>query len=251
MRAVLTYHSIDASGSPISVSGDVFARHVRWLASRRVRVVPLDELPAVPEREDAVAITFDDGFENFATEAAPALLDNGLPVTLFVVTDRVGTTNEWNGRPDHSVPALRLLGWRPLERLAARGVRLGAHTRTHADLTSLDAAALDDELVGSRECLLERTGRAPSVLAYPYGSLNALVAAHARAVFPWAVTTELRTFGAVEDAARLPRLDMYYFQVPGSLEAWGSPAFTRRLSVRRRLRTLRRVTLYAAGPRRT
>ena len=30
MRAILTYHSIDASGSPISCAPDAFGRHVSW-----------------------------------------------------------------------------------------------------------------------------------------------------------------------------------------------------------------------------
>ena len=42
MRAILTYHSIDESGSPISVDPDAFRRHVRWLASGRVRVTTPD-----------------------------------------------------------------------------------------------------------------------------------------------------------------------------------------------------------------
>ena len=40
MRAVLTYHSIDDSGSPISVRRDAFQRHVKWLASGQVAVAP-------------------------------------------------------------------------------------------------------------------------------------------------------------------------------------------------------------------
>ena len=69
MKAILTYHSIDPSGSPISVSPDAFEAHVRWLSTGRVRVVPLEELGQLSADVDAVAITFDDGFENFSTHA--------------------------------------------------------------------------------------------------------------------------------------------------------------------------------------
>ena len=65
MRAILTYHSIDPSGSPISVSPAAFRRHIEWLASGRVRVVRLEELMRLPAGEDAVALTFDDGFAKF------------------------------------------------------------------------------------------------------------------------------------------------------------------------------------------
>jgi peptidoglycan/xylan/chitin deacetylase (PgdA/CDA1 family) len=239
MRAVLTYHSIDDSRSAISVSPDAFERHVRWLASGRVRVVPLDELAARPPDEDAVALTFDDAFENFGTRAAPRLAAHGLPVTLFVVTGCVGGTNDWHGRPAPGIPTLPLLDWPALERLAAAGTSLGAHSRTHPDLTRLDAASLDDEIFGSAESLRTRLGHAPRAFAYPYGRFNATVAARVSSCFAWACTTDLRPFEREEDPAQLPRLDMYYFQAPGQLEAWNSPSFRGRLGVRRGLRRLR------------
>ena len=37
MRAVLTYHSIDDSGSPISLAEKDLRGHVAWLAARAVR----------------------------------------------------------------------------------------------------------------------------------------------------------------------------------------------------------------------
>src|SRR5437867_8920915 len=132
MRAILTYHSIDASGSPISVDPEAFAGHVAWLGSARVRVVGLDALLAAGEGEDLVALSFDDGFENFATRAAPALLERGFPVTLFVVSEHTGRTNEWGGRSQPRIPTLPLLDWDALGRLVEQGVSLGSHTRTHS-----------------------------------------------------------------------------------------------------------------------
>ena len=98
MRAILTYHSIDDSGSPISVAPEEFRAHVRWLSSGLVRVVPLAELVTLPPEEEAVAITFDDAFQNFASVAAPLLYEHGLPATLFVVSGRVGRDNAWGDR---------------------------------------------------------------------------------------------------------------------------------------------------------
>ena len=46
MRAILTYHSIDESGSPISISRRDFRRHIEWFASGAVQVLPLDVLAA-------------------------------------------------------------------------------------------------------------------------------------------------------------------------------------------------------------
>src|SRR5262245_46283197 len=117
MRAILTYHSIDDSGSPISVRPDAFERHVEWLASGLVRVTTMERLLEVPASEHAVAITFDDGFENFRDVAAPRLLAHGFPVTLFVVSGRIGRTNSWGGCREPGIPELPLLDWPALRRL--------------------------------------------------------------------------------------------------------------------------------------
>lgn len=241
MRAVLTYHSIDDSGSPISVHPQTFARHMAWLASGRVRVTTVDELARLPDDVDAVALTFDDAFENFGTQAAPLLRAHGLPVTLFVVTDRAGGTNRWHGRVDDGIPVLPLLDWPALERLAASGVSLGAHTRTHPDLTALGPAALHDEIDGSADVLHSRTGTRPTAFAYPYGRLTPDVARCASARFTWACTTEFSPLHAGTDAAMLPRLDMYYFRRAGALEAWGTARFDRQLAIVRQRRRWRRL----------
>ena len=140
MRAILTYHSIDDSGSPVSVGEAALRRQVRWLASGAVRVVGLEEIGALPADANAVALTFDDGFLSFGEKAWPLLKDHGLPVTVFVVTRCAGATNAWGGRPSAGIPTLPLLGWDAIVRLADEGVTLGAHGRSHADLCPREAA---------------------------------------------------------------------------------------------------------------
>jgi peptidoglycan/xylan/chitin deacetylase (PgdA/CDA1 family) len=246
MRAILTYHSIDPSGSPISCHPDVFDRHVAWLASGRTRVTTIPELLALPASEDAVAITFDDAFANFEEFAAPRLRRHGLPVTLFVVADRVGATNAWGGAPENGIPHLPLLDWSSLARLHENGVTVGAHTRTHCDLTRLPADAVERELRGSADAIQQRIGDRPSVFAYPYGRFDAQSARIASTVYSYSCTTELRVIDAHAAPAALPRLDMYYFQQPGYLESWGSRRFTRYVALRRGLRRLRRTAAAAA-----
>jgi peptidoglycan/xylan/chitin deacetylase (PgdA/CDA1 family) len=243
VRAILTYHSIDDTGSPISVAPAVFAQHAAWLQSGRVRVLDVAELMATAPDVDAVALTFDDGFCNFATEAAPRL--EGLPVTLFVVTRHVGGTNAWRGRPAPGIPTLPLLDWDALARLAAGSVKLGAHTRTHPDLAALAFARAAEEMEGSADDLKARTGTNAEAFAYPYGSRSAAVAVAAGRKFRWACTTEMRGLGSHEAVAELPRLDMYYFRAPGRLESWGTPRFRAYLAARRLLRRGRDLTIGA------
>ena len=239
MRAILTYHSIDESGSPISVDPDAFRRHVRWLASGRVRVTTLEELFRLPPESDAVAITFDDGFLNFRTHAFPLLRAHGLPATLFVVAGRVGATNAWEGRPQPGIPTMPLLRWEQLGRLAEDGLTLGGHGWTHRHLDGLTAAVLEDELDRSVELIACETGIRPRSFAYPYGRHDDAAVAATAARFAHACTTELRLLSDEDEAHRLPRLDAYYLRGPGRLESWGTASFDRHLWVRARARWAR------------
>lgn len=239
MKAILTYHSVDCSESPISVSEDAFKRHVRWLASGAVTVTTVEELLRMPEGADAVAITFDDGFSNFGDIAAPLLASHGLPSTLFVVTDHVGGTNAWGGVRDPGVPTLPLLDWQELARLSDHGVTLGAHTRSHRHLSALARDELVEEIAGSARLLEQRTGQDPAGFAYPYGTVSDEAAALVREEYRWGCTTELRSLEDADDRSRLPRLDMYYFRDRGRLETWGTARFRYYLKLRSHARRVR------------
>jgi peptidoglycan/xylan/chitin deacetylase (PgdA/CDA1 family) len=235
MRATLTYHSVDPSGSAISVHPDAFSAHLRWLTSGRIRVLPLEDLIATAdEGPDAVALTFDDGFVS-TREPIRRLLAEHLPVTVFVVTAEVGRSNAWGGRPHPSVPTLPLLSWNDLEDLKARGASIEAHTRTHAALSSLSDAALDDELSGCRADLEARLGTSTH-LAYPYGDVDRRVESRAAAVFRFGHTTEFRPLRPRERPLGLPRLDMYYFAATGTIERWNQPGTLGRIGLRRLVR---------------
>ncbi len=229
MKAILTYHSVDDSGSPISVSSDAFAGHVRWLCRAGVPVVSLDTLLASADTTtSAVAVTFDDALAT-ARPAIERLLAEGLPVTIFVVTERVGHTNSWEGRPQAGIPTFDLMDWPDLEALHARGADLAPHTRRHPRLTQLTDDALDEEIGGSVEDLRQRVGRVSRHFAYPYGDVDQRVASRATHHCQFAHTAVFRPLRAGDAAMRLPRLDMYYFNRPDALEAWDSTRFRARL----------------------
>lgn len=249
MRAILTYHSIDSSGSPISMDEESFRRHVRWLAASGVQVTTPEELLRLPASTEAVALTFDDGFTNFAEIAWPLLRAHGLPVTLFVVTDFVGRSNDWWHSLRLRIPHLPLLDWPALARLAEEGVMLGSHTRSHPDLTRLPPLALAEEVGGAAERIEVETGRAPAGFAYPYGLLDPTARAAVCEVYRWACTTELRVLAPREDPWLLPRVDAYYLRSPGQLEAWGTRRFRRYLWLRAGARRVRSTFRAIAGAR--
>jgi peptidoglycan/xylan/chitin deacetylase (PgdA/CDA1 family) len=241
MRAILTYHSIDDSGSPISIDARAFKQHMRFLAAGRPRVVPLSQIAGAPD--ESVALTFDDAFANFADVALPVLADLGLPATLFVVSDHVGGQNDWEGYAPSTatIPTLPLMTWAQLRAAKEHGIEIGAHTRRHPYLTSLSSSQLADELEGGAERIRNELGERPVAFAYPYGDLDGSVVEAVGRCYSTACTTELRALAPGEDALRLPRLDAYYLRATGALEQWGTSSFQRRLWIRAQARRVRRL----------
>lgn len=241
MRAVLTYHSLDETGSPVSLEPDVFREHADWLASGEVPVVDLPRLLDLPPDADGVAVTFDDGFRNFATRAWPLLRERGVPVTLFVVAGHAGGFNDWGSPAERrAVPRLPLLGWGDLGRLAEEGVELGSHTVHHPDLSEMDPGSVEEEISVSAERIRTETGRRPRCFAYPYGRWGEAAERSARRTYRVACTAEHREVGDDEPAHRVPRLEARYFR-RRHLARWGRPGFRARIRARAGLRKVRRA----------
>ncbi len=225
---------------------------MRWLAERAASVVPLGAILDSGDN-DAVAITFDDGFLNFEQIALPLLREYQLPATLFIVSHHVGGTNAWPGTGQRSgIPCLPLLGWESLARAASDGIEIGSHTQSHPLLGLLDPAALAREVQGSRADIARELGVTPHSFCYPYGDTSSDVRkAVADAGYSIAVTTELAAAQpGTDDPLGVPRIDAYYMRDKGRLESWGTPSFSRRLLMRRLGRRLRSAVTAAAGPRR-
>lgn len=87
---ILMYHRIADEPTELCVPPAEFRGHLSLLSDEGYRVLPLHELASALRRDEvpekAVAITFDDGYLDALTEAAPALQAHGLPATFFIVT---------------------------------------------------------------------------------------------------------------------------------------------------------------------
>jgi peptidoglycan/xylan/chitin deacetylase (PgdA/CDA1 family) len=68
-----------------------------------------------------------------------------------------------------------ILDWPALRSLAAEGVTIAPHTRTHPLLTRVDADRVAAEIDGSRVDLEREVGMVPPVFAYPSGAHDATV----------------------------------------------------------------------------
>lgn len=173
-RTILAYHAIGRCVHPerphlcVCVSTESFVRQMKLL-SRWRRVVPLDELVEgrVGGRRPGVAITFDDGYRNVLTNAAPVLSYFGFPATVFVPTKWIGKDNTWDEA--HDCFPLELMSEEDLRTAEARGISVESHGHAHSDLTAMTESELDGDLGTSFAILQEILGRPPRHLAYPFG----------------------------------------------------------------------------------
>ena len=237
---ILTYHSLDNSCSVISMDPSRFAGQMEFLSTSGIPVVSLAEAASHP---GSVALTFDDGFQNFAEHALPVLERHRFPATVFVVSGYCGKQNDWpNGAL--TIPRLPLLSWNELAALPPR-ISVGAHTITHRNLSQLSENEAESELRLCRQTIEQRLGRSVPCLAYPFGASSPRVRKLAASQFALAVGTTLAFLPPGANQMDLPRIDTYYFRAETALPRLFSPAGPPYIFLRNMLRQVRSRVLWA------
>jgi peptidoglycan/xylan/chitin deacetylase (PgdA/CDA1 family) len=171
---ILMYHAVaETKHDPnsLSVSPERFAAQMAWLARRGLRGVAMRTLVAALRADDArnlVGITFDDGYLSVLENAMPELARRGFTATVFVISERLGGTNDW----DEGTP-WPLLSGAQLGELAAADMEIGSHSATHIRLAGTGVDQLKAEVSGSRERLAGITDAEVLGFAYPYGDMDA------------------------------------------------------------------------------
>ena len=210
---ILCYHGVTmrAERSPKDPAGlhiriDRFRKQLDHL-QRRYQVISLHEFVKASREgrqlpPQAVVLTFDDGYRNFLTAAAPELAEKNFPATVFLITDRVRDdslpTREWSEQDDESC-----LSWTEARSLnQEQGIEFGSHTRSHGKLSTLATDDSERELRESFAAIQDRLKVDSLSLAYPFGDHSDIVIGQARdAGYDCALTTE--------DGGNAPSANLY------------------------------------------
>ena len=165
----LMYHSISPGSAPhqFAVPVECFAAQMAWLARRGIRGVSAREALLAPRMDGqrVVVLTFDDGYLDNYTCALPVLQEHGFSATVFLPTDYVGRSNDWE---THGPPAQHL-GWEHVREMSRAGIEFGSHTASHLDPRSADVDTIRRELVDSKRRIEDEIGLEVVSFAYPYG----------------------------------------------------------------------------------
>ena len=171
---ILMYHGVaDVAEDPnqLCVTPARFAEQMSWLKAHGLRGVAIgtlvDAMRAGRPR-GLVGITFDDGYVNVLEAAVPELRRHGFTATMFIISGRLGGSNEWD-----EGPAWPLMSAGQVGQVADAGMEVGSHGATHVRLAGLGADRLEAEVSGSRTSIGEFMGAPIRGFAYPYGSMDA------------------------------------------------------------------------------
>ena len=200
---VLMYHVIHSPPASVRypalyVPPAEFDAQVAALKRAGYHGVTLDQVRSAwfkgtPLPRKPIVLSFDDGYRSQFAKAMPELRRVGWPGVLNLQID----LPPWQGGLTQSaVRAMMAAGW-----------EVDAHTITHPDLTTLDAAALQREVAGSRRIIQHRFGAPVNWFCYPAGRYDPTVEAVVkRAGFAGATTTLPGWATRSEDPYRLPRV---------------------------------------------
>jgi peptidoglycan/xylan/chitin deacetylase (PgdA/CDA1 family) len=174
--AVLGYHKIGPPGPSAwetwyYVPERVFADQIATLSACGWETIGIGGLRAAlsgsrPLPERAALVTFDDGYRSVHEYALPVLKRLACPALLFVPTDFVGRTNEFDS---HVEPPEPMCSWAELQELGRSGVAVQAHGTTHRAFSDISPTERRREVTDSKAVLESRLDGAVDFFAYPYG----------------------------------------------------------------------------------
>ena len=237
---ILTFHSIDNRGEVISFSPHLFRSGVTKLREQGYTTLSLIKgaeslRRGAPLPERSFIITFDDGYENFYTEALPVLQECRMTATVFIV----GGTTSSNERAPFEGRAM--LSWKQIRETLQCGMDIGSHTLTHPDLTKLSQDQIEAEINDSKKLLEDRLGESISSFAYPFGRYDTRSRQVVGQSFDCACSDRLGIASSGSDLYALERVDAYYLRKETTFDLMLSklfPAYIWSRSVPRRLRRM-------------
>jgi peptidoglycan/xylan/chitin deacetylase (PgdA/CDA1 family) len=188
--------------------------------------------------EKPFLVTFDDGYCGVYDFAAPVLGAMNWPYTVFLVTDLIGKSNEWDA--EKGIPPLGLMDWKRIEDLDRNSLAsFQPHTKTHIHLSKAIQNDARMQIFGSRDDIEQHLGKKAHVFCYPYGDQNEqTVQIVSDAGFELAVTTD---FGRVREGDRglkMPRVAVHHVPPVSLTYGLAGPNFWWRIKSRKDNRPL-------------
>ena len=174
--AILLYHHVSSSTpASTSISPEAFKSHMEYLDAHHTVVSLQDVVSAIQHNttlpENAVAITFDDGYANILDNAHPILADLGFPYTVFINPDEIGV-------------GPKQLTWEQVIAMHNDGVVFANHTLDHLHMLNGEQAMGErawlekvwQNVESAEKKIEDKLDINLKYLAYPFGEYNTALA---------------------------------------------------------------------------
>ena len=174
--AILLYHHVSSSTpASTSISPETFKSHMEYLDAHHTVVSLQDVVSAIQHNttlpENAVAITFDDGYANILDNAHPILADLGFPYTVFINPDEIGV-------------GPKQLTWEQVIAMHNDGVVFANHTLDHLHMLNGEQAMGErawlekvwQNVESAEKKIEDKLDISLKYLAYPFGEYNTALA---------------------------------------------------------------------------
>ncbi|MDN4502989.1 polysaccharide deacetylase family protein [Alteromonadaceae bacterium BrNp21-10] len=202
---ILLYHHV-ANDTPASttISPKQFGEHLRYLDKHHV-VMPLATIinklqQGIAIDDKAVAITFDDGYQDIFENAHPLLKEYKFPYTVFINPDVIGVQSDQ-------------LSWQTVKLMSKQGATFANHTNGHGYLLNKPDAVDEQQWLmqikhnvqDAEQTLLEHLGYSLKFIAYPYGEYNQAITSMLKAEGYVGFGQQSGALASYSDFTALPR----------------------------------------------
>jgi peptidoglycan/xylan/chitin deacetylase (PgdA/CDA1 family) len=204
---ILMYHSIGRNRAQFTVTPEAFEKQMAFLKSSGRECMKLSEfaerlrsgtLPA-----NAVAVTFDDGYEDNFSEALPILKRYSIPATIFISTAYIGKTfmiSDGIPLPFMSEDEIK-------QSLKTGLIELASHGHWHKVMRDLTKEGALQDIKESNRVAGNLIGKEPKCFAYPYGKYSEEMLAILKELgFECAVTVKEGVVDSRSNLFELPRM---------------------------------------------
>jgi peptidoglycan/xylan/chitin deacetylase (PgdA/CDA1 family) len=209
---ILAYHHvIPESGydeiswvyrTPFHVTEKQFEAHLQIMQQYGTETLNLDELQQLlngtadealqKKAENAVVITFDDGWENNARYAVPLLQKYNFSATIFVISNAIGKKGYMTAQQ--------------LREISRAGIAVQSHGHRHVALELLSEADCIRELTTSREFIEDVIEMPVQHFSFPLGFYDQKVLRHCQNIYQTCSTSNIGLATPQTSLMELPRI---------------------------------------------
>lgn len=203
------YYNPSATGPDNALMGNLavpkakFEEQMSYLHSKGYSTIDLSDLTLYKQGKfklpkKPIVLTFDDGYQDFYTNAFPILKKFGLKAEVYVVANFIGKNGYLTAAMIHELSQSNL-------------VKIGSHGMTHADLTSIPLESALHEIDQSKVILEQKFSIKVTDFCYPFGKYNSTLESEAQKVYATATTTEFGHWNNETVSNAIPRIRIVGF----------------------------------------